>query len=79
MMQVEVKSRQVQGPARLPTIQFLSGHKILQVLVVCPDLKLVARAFKEMPPFLKGTNDCKHFLVVDLVVVLNRVQAFGEE
>ncbi|KAG6892832.1 hypothetical protein C0993_002772, partial [Termitomyces sp. T159_Od127] len=36
-------------------------------------------ALQEMPPFFKGLDDGQHFLVVDLVVVLYCIQAFGVE
>src|SRR6195952_5252209 len=32
-----------------------------------------------MSPFLERPDDCEHLLVVDLIVTLDRAQAFGEE
>jgi len=36
--QLEVEIGQVQGPTSLATVEFLSCHEVLQVLVFCLDL-----------------------------------------
>ncbi|KAG6858548.1 hypothetical protein C0993_005500, partial [Termitomyces sp. T159_Od127] len=36
-------------------------------------------ALQEMLPFFKGPDDGQHLLVMDLVVALYRIQAFGVE
>src|SRR6201991_2730288 len=58
MMQAKVKSRQIQGPSGLPSIEFLGSHEVFQILVVCPNFKLMLCAFQIMPPFLKSPDDC---------------------
>ncbi|KAG6859798.1 hypothetical protein C0993_003471, partial [Termitomyces sp. T159_Od127] len=49
------------------------------ILVIGPNLKLMPGALQEVPPFLKGPDDGQHLLVMDLVVALYRIQAFGVE
>ena len=66
--QLEVKAGQVQRPVSLATVEFLSCHKVLQVLVVCPDLHRVSGSFQEMPLLFQCIDDSKHLLVMDLVV-----------
>jgi hypothetical protein len=52
MEQGEVEPGQVQGPSGLPPVQLLLLLEVLQVLVVCPDLDRVLRAFEEVLPLL---------------------------
>jgi len=47
--------------------------------MVRPDLALMFRALDEVPPLLKGSDDCQHLLVMDLVVPLDGGQGLGEE
>ncbi len=44
--------------------------------MVGPDLALVFRAFDEVSPFLQGSDNGKHLLVVDLVVLFNWEERF---
>ena len=37
------------------------------------------RALDKVPPLLKGSDDCQHLLVMDLVVPFDRGQGLGEE
>src|SRR6201991_5388650 len=53
MMQAKVKSRQIQGPSGLPPIEFLGSHEVLQILVVCPNFKVMILFFLIMSSFLK--------------------------
>ena len=52
MVEEEIEAGEVEGPPGLPTVELLGRHKVLQVLVVRPDLALVFRAFDEVPPLL---------------------------
>jgi hypothetical protein len=45
--------------------------------VVCSDFKLVVGTFQEMMPVLQSSDDCQHFLVVDLVIPLHRIETLG--
>ena len=47
--------------------------------MIHPDLALVLCAFDEVPPLLESLDDCQHFLVMDLIVLLDRGQGLGEE
>ncbi len=47
--------------------------------MVGPDLALVFRAFDEVSPFLQGSDNGKHLLVVDLIVPFNWGERFREE
>jgi len=77
-MECEVEAGEVERPSGLPPVQLLGHHKVLQVLVVRPDLAPMFRALDKVLPLLEGLNDCQHF-VVDLVVPLDGGQGLGEE
>jgi len=51
MNQLEVEASQVQRPTGLATIEFLSCHEVLQVLVVHSDFYQVLSSFQKVPPF----------------------------
>ena len=70
----EVKAREIEGPACLAPVQLLCHHEVLQVLVVCQYLTWVFGAFDKVPPLLQCPDDCKHLLVVYLVVAFNQRQ-----
>jgi len=63
----------------LAMVEFLSRHKILQVLVVYPDLYRVPGSFQEIPPLFQCTDDSKHLLVMDLVIPFYWRQGFAIE
>ena len=63
----------------LATVEFLSHHEVLQVLVVRPDLYQVPSSFQEMPLLLQCMDDSKHLLIVDLVILFHRRQGFAVE
>src|SRR6266436_7665717 len=48
--QDEVEPGEVQGPSCLAAVQLVSLSEIRQVLMICVDLKLLIRAFKEVSP-----------------------------
>src|ERR1700675_945054 len=75
----EVEAGQVEGPSGLAAVEFLGGPEVLEVLMVRPDLKRLARAFQVVSPLFQRTDDREHFHVMDLVVAFNRGQAFGLE
>ena len=79
MNQLEVKASQVQGPTGLATIEFLSRHEVLQVLVVRPDFYRVPSSFQKVPLLFQRTDDSKHLFVMDLVVPFHRRQGFAVE
>ena len=61
------------------TVEFLSHHEVLQVLVVCPDLHWVSGSFQKMPLLFQCVNDGEHLFVVDFVVPFHRRQGFAVE
>jgi hypothetical protein len=63
----------------LASIEFLSDAKIFEIFVVCPDLYRVASSFKVMSPLFEPSNDGKHLGIVDLVVLLDRIECFLQE
>jgi len=74
MNQLEVKASQVQRSTGLATVEFLSRHEVLQVLVVRSDFYWVSSSFQKVPPFLQRADDSEHLLVMDLVVLFHRRQ-----
>jgi hypothetical protein len=47
--------------------------------VVHPDLHYMAGTFEKVSPLFKGSNDCEHLLVMDLVVPFDHIQALQHE
>jgi len=78
-VECKVEVGEVERPLGLPPVQLLGCHKVLQVLVVRPDLALMFRTLNKVLPLLEGSDDCQHLLVVDLVVLFDRGQGLGEE
>ena len=78
-MKFEVKAGQVERPASLAAVKFFHHSKVFQVLVVCPDFDTMPCAFEEMPPLFESSDDCQHFLVMDLIVSLDWGEAFRVE
>jgi len=76
MNQLEVKASQVQRPTGLVTIEFLSHHEVLQVLVVHPDFYQVLSSFQKVPLLFQRADDSKHLLVIDLIVLFHQRQGF---
>ena len=74
-----VEAGEVERPARLSAIEILGSLEVLQVLVVCPDLYRVPRSLQVVTPFLQTTNNCKQFLVMDLVVAFRGIERLGKE
>src|SRR6202795_3266457 len=75
----EVEAGQVEGPSGLAAVELLGGLEVLEVLMVRPDLKRLARAFQVVSPLFQRSDDRQHFHVMDLVVAFDRGQAFGLE
>src|ERR1700753_2094825 len=79
MMEYNIEPGEVERPPGLPPVEMLGLPEVLQILVVGPDLHRVFCSLKEMPPFLKRSDNGEHLLVVDLVVPLGVVEALGEK
>jgi hypothetical protein len=60
-------------------IELLGDLKVFEVFVVILDLNRVVSTFKVMSPFLQSSDDGKHLSVMDLIILLNRVQHFQQE
>ena len=56
-MEHEVKAGQVEGPSGLAPVELLGCPEVIQVRLVCPDLKIVPGTFQEVPPLLLGMDD----------------------
>jgi hypothetical protein len=74
-MQYEIEAREVQRPLCLSPIELLGHAEVFQVLMVRPYFHLMSSTLQEMSPFFETANNCKHFLVVDLIVSLDRTEA----
>ncbi|KAG6894983.1 hypothetical protein C0992_003658 [Termitomyces sp. T32_za158] len=79
VVQGEVKVGKVQEPPSLAMVELLGRPEVFQVLVVCPNFKLVPRTFQEVTPLLQGPDDGQHLIVVNLVIVFHGIEAFGVE
>jgi len=79
MNQLEVEASQVQRPPGLATVEFLSHHEVLQVLVVRPDFHRVTSSFQKVPPLFQRMDNSEHLFVIDLVVPFHRRQGFAIE
>ena len=52
VMEREVEAGQVERPSGLAPVELLGRPEVFQILVFCPDLKLVPGTFQEMLPLL---------------------------
>lgn len=55
----------------LAASEVLGSVPILQIMVVRDDVKWLREALEVVLPVFEGTNDCQHFLVIDLIVLLS--------
>jgi len=63
----------------LATVEFLTRHEVLQVLVVHPDLDWVLGSFQEIPPLFQCVDDSKYLFVMDLIISFHQRQKFAVE
>ena len=63
---------------RLSFCELLSSHEVLKRFVISVDLELGVGSFEFWPPLFQGTDDHKHFLIVDLVVALREGHSLQE-
>ena len=61
------------------TVEFLSHHEVLQVLVVYLDLYRMLGFFQEIPLLFQCADDSEHLLVMDLVIPFHQRQEFAVE
>ncbi len=71
VIDLEVVSRELLGPADLAGAQTLRIHELTEVVVVSEDENLVFTAFQIVTPSLKGFNDSQELLVVGFVPSLS--------
>ena len=71
------ESSQLLSLTGLSAAKLLRRYKVLERFVVSKDLyRAFATRVRELRPlFLKGLDNCEHFLVVDSVITLGRAQA----
>src|SRR4051812_30197367 len=79
MMKFEVKSGQEKGPSGLPPVEFFGSHKVLQIFMVCPDVKGVLSPFKVVSPLFQSPDDGQHLLVMDFIVPFYCTETSGEK
>jgi len=79
MNQLEVEASQVQRPPGLATVEFLSCHEVLQVLVVHPDFHQMASSFQKVPLLFQCMDDSEHLFVMDLVAPFHWRQGLAIE
>jgi hypothetical protein len=70
----KIEPGKVEGPLSLAVVELLCCYKVLKVLVVHPDFKLVTSTFQEMAPVFQSSDDCQHLLVVDLIVTFHHAE-----
>ena len=63
----EVKLGQEEGPAGLPTGQFLLCMEIGEVVVVGPNFENLGMSFEVMSPVFEGFDDGKEFFIMNIV------------
>ena len=74
----EVKISKVEQPLCLTMIEVLCLMEVCQVLVICKDLDGEREAMEIMSSGLQGTDNCKEFSVVDIVVSFCRNEQLRE-
>ena len=74
----EIKLRDVKEPASLATVEFLGLSEIREVFVVGEYLDWGGGSEEIMSPGIKGSHDCKEFVVIDVVVSLSWAERLGE-
>ena len=63
----------------LAMVEFLSHHKVFQVLVVRSDLNRVLGSFQKVSSLFQRADDSEHLFVMDLVVLFYQRQGFAVE
>ena len=70
----EIEVSEVDKPACLLVIERLRLMEIGEVFVISKNLHWEGRTMKIVVPEFQGTNDCKEFPVIDVVVTFGRVK-----
>jgi hypothetical protein len=68
----KIEAREELGLTGLAAVQYLRRYKILQIAVVRKDEDQVLRAFKLWTLFFEVSDNRKQFLIIDLVITLDR-------
>src|SRR6267154_4027790 len=79
MCEAKVKAAEVQGPLCLLMREVLCCTPVLEVAVVRDDVERLRETFEVMSPIFEGMDDGKHFLIVDLIVLLCFDHRLGPE
>jgi len=72
MNQLEVEASQVQRPLGLATVEFLSHHEVLQVLVVHPDFYQVPGSFQISTRCRAPSRKCLHSSSAWMIASISR-------
>ena len=64
----QVEVRKVDEPASLSVVESLGLVEVGEVFVIGEDLHREGGAVKVVVPGFQGTNDCKEFMVIDIIV-----------
>ena len=68
----EIVSRELLGPADLSGAQALRIHETMEIIMVCKNEKLMLAAFQIVTPRLEGFDDGQKLVVVGFIACLCR-------
>jgi hypothetical protein len=57
-------------------IELLGHLKVFEVFMVGPDLDGMPSTFEIVPPLFESSDNCKHLSVVNLMILLYRIEGF---
>lgn len=78
MGHLKVKICKVKEPASLVSIEILRLMEICQVFVISENLHWEGGALEVMAPCVETVDDCKEFLVIDVIISFSRGEQLGE-
>ena len=62
----------------LPAVKLFSGHEVLQILMIHPDLNLMRTSLQIMPPRLQCSYYPQHLFVMHIIIPLHIIQPLGQ-
>jgi len=79
MSEMEIETAEVQGPLCLLMCEVLCRVPIFQVSMVGDNVEHLREAFQIVLPVFESTNDGKHLLIIDLVILFGFDHRLGSE
>ncbi len=67
-MEREVVLCQFCHPVGLMAVQLLGFSDILEILMICPDLKILSCSHQVVLPLIECKHNCEQFFVVNFVI-----------